>query len=131
MEKIIFFDGECGLCNKSVLWIMNKDSSHQFTYASLGGKTASKLLLNKKLKNQLPDSIIYLREGRIFVKSAAILTILKDLGFPFSILGNIGQICPVMIRDFVYDQVAKYRKKILPNACPFPTDKKIEQKFLP
>ena len=103
-QNIIFFDGYCGLCNRFITEIFHLDKKHQFQFAPLQGPTASHLLQN------IPkvDSIVYWKNGNYFIKSAAALEILSDLGGLFSI-ANVFRIVPKILSDMVYDFIARHR----------------------
>jgi len=76
------------------------------------------------------DSIIYLKDDKYFIKSTAVLNILKDLGgFWKTIYAFI--IIPKFIRDFVYDMVAKSRYRVFGKreSCMVPNEK-FESRFL-
>jgi len=105
-QKIIIFDGICGLCNKSVDILIKLDRKKQFLYTSLQGEFIKTLNIEPKI-----DSIIYYEDGDLFYKSTAILKILRSLGGIW-VFANLFYIIPRAIRDFIYDLVAKYRYKI-------------------
>jgi len=105
-QKIIIFDGVCGLCNKSVDILIKLDRKKQFLYTSLQGEFIKTLNIEPKI-----DSIIYYKDGNLFYKSTAILKILRSLGGIW-VFANLFYIIPRAIRDFIYDLVAKYRYKI-------------------
>lgn len=41
---VVFFDGECGLCNRSVRWLMKRDSARILQFAPLQGEVAQRAL---------------------------------------------------------------------------------------
>jgi predicted DCC family thiol-disulfide oxidoreductase YuxK len=106
-QKIIFFDGYCGLCNKSVDWIMTHDSLHIFNFAPLQGKTAEKFNLFKGGSNSL-KTLIYFNGTELTSHSSAVLLITKELPNPWKLL-YIFIIIPSPIRDFFYKIISKYR----------------------
>lgn len=124
--KIVFFDGECGLCHGVVRNLLRLDKKKQLKFASLKGETA-KIYLNHQ---DLPcDTVVYVCEGRLLKKSDAILRILIDfkgvyLGFALLFL------IPRWFRDFLYDLVARNRYRFCKGACSL---HKLEQnvQFLP
>ena len=103
-QNIIFFDGYCGLCNRFISEIFLRDKNHLFRFAPLQGPTASQLL------QDVPkvDSIIYWKNGNYFIKSAAALEILNDLGGMFK-FANVFRLVPKFLSDRVYDFVARHR----------------------
>ena len=60
-RHIVFYDGECGLCQRSVQWLLNRDKKKILFYAPLQGETAKELLTSIEFPEGL-DSIIYLQE---------------------------------------------------------------------
>jgi len=105
-ERIVFFDGVCGLCNQSVDFLLPKDKNNRLHFAALQGKTAERLLSQSERREL--NSIVYWKESGTLNRSTAVLTLLKDMGGPWSVL-SVFLIVPRPVRDFVYDQVAKYR----------------------
>ncbi len=106
MQKVIFFDGACGLCNTSIEMLIRLDKHKTFKYTSLQGEYVKTLDIEEEL-----DSIIFDEEGMLYYKSTAILRILRSLGGVW-VLSNIFYIIPRFLRDFIYDVIAKYRYKL-------------------
>ena len=105
-QKIIIFDGICALCNSSITILMHLDTKKRFRYSSLQGEFVKTLDIEPDI-----DSIIFYDDGVFYYKSTAILKILESLGRPW-VLIKIFYIIPRVIRDFIYDIIAKYRYKI-------------------
>ena len=57
-EKIIIFDGICGLCNKSIDILMKLDTQKIFQYTSLQGEFVKTLDIKPEI-----DSIIFYEDG--------------------------------------------------------------------
>lgn len=106
MNKIIIFDGVCALCNSSVNILIKLDKQKLFQYTSLQGKFVQTLEITPNI-----DSIIFYDDGTLYYKSTAILKILNALGGIW-IFTNVFYIIPRVIRDYIYDVIAKYRYKI-------------------
>jgi predicted DCC family thiol-disulfide oxidoreductase YuxK len=120
-DNVIFFDGYCGLCNKSVDWIIQKDSEHKFRFSPLQGEL--KLRLEESgLHFPQSDSIIMVSKNKILEKSTAALRIAKELPFPWKLL-SVFSIFPRVIRDYVYDYIARNRFKWFGKSetCRIPT----------
>lgn len=117
-ERIIVFDGICGLCNKSIDLLIKLDTQKHFRYTSIQGEFVKTLDIEPDI-----DSIIFYENGILYYKSTAILKILRSLGGIW-VISNVFYLIPKVIRDFIYDVIAKYRYKIfgkmescrLPNA---------------
>ena len=128
-ERIIFFDGVCGLCNRFVDHLLHADRSGRFMFAPLQGVTA-KLKLPSGLADAL-NSVVYLREGSVLQRSDAALRILIDLG-GWRRVHRIWFVFPRALRDAVYDWVARNRYKWFRKraACRVPTPKE-RSRFMP
>ena len=103
-KKIIFFDGECNLCEYFINYIFSRDKIKQFFYAPLQGPTSKKLLENEDLENL--KSIIFLEEGIKFKKSKAIAKIMQ-LIYPKTT--RIFQFLPYSFYNIFYKWIAKKR----------------------
>jgi predicted DCC family thiol-disulfide oxidoreductase YuxK len=109
MERIILFDGVCNLCNKSVQFIIKRDSAGSFKFASLQGETGQFLLKRYGLKNDL-NSFILIENNKGYLKSSAALRVCSKLGSTWPLL-SVFRLLPPFFRDFLYDIVAKNRYK--------------------
>ena len=116
---IVFFDGVCNLCNKSVDFLIKADRKRVLKYAPL--QSAKKTLKSK-------DSIVFLSEGQEYQKSKAILKILSKLGGFYKFIGAVFSIIPSFILDVFYDLIAKNRYKIFgrKDNCRLPTKEELE-----
>ncbi len=128
-ERIIFFDGVCGLCNRFVDRLLRIDRGGVFRFAPLQGSTA-----HDRLPIGLADalsSVVYLREGVVLTRSTAALRILIDLG-GWRTLHRLWFIFPRALRDAVYDWVALNRYKWFGKreVCRLPTQEE-RARFLP
>ena len=109
-ERIILFDGICNLCNGFVQWMIRRDTNGRFKFGALQGNAAQRLLDGKDVHPMDLGTVLYVKNGRVLERSAAVLTILKDLGGPWSLLyGFI--VLPPLLRDAAYRWVARNRYK--------------------
>ena len=76
------------------------------------------------------DSIILIKSDVIYIKSSAVLEILKDMPIGWRIF-RIGIILPKVIRDYLYDLVARHRYRIFgkKDECQIPS-KDVQDRFL-
>lgn len=110
MERVLFFDGYCSLCNSAVDTLMRWDRSGRLKYASLQGETASRLLSPSiRGTGTDPQSVIYFREGLIFERSSAIVHVLDDIGGVYKFLAWAIWVFPAPLRDLVYCWIARAR----------------------
>jgi len=107
-DKIIFFDGECVLCNSSVDFLLKKDRKKKLKFASLQSELASDMLHKVQYDPSIGDTIIFYDEGRLLIKSTAVLNIAAYLGFPWRAFA-VFLIIPRSWRDYFYDIIARKR----------------------
>jgi predicted DCC family thiol-disulfide oxidoreductase YuxK len=119
-DRIVFFDGVCGLCNKTVDFLIRTDHEKKLRYAPLQGYTAKRLLTKIQIENL--DSVVYYRDGKYLVSSTAVLRLLLDVGGLWKIL-SIFLILPAFVRNAVYFFIAKRRYNWFgkSDACRIPT----------
>lgn len=131
--KILFFDGYCTLCNNLIDWLIRHDKRHVLQFSSLQGETAKTYLPSayRVSEGQDVDTILYLREGKIYSRTRAVLHVLKDLGLPWA-FASVFLILPSFSLDWGYRIVAKYRYKMFgkKETCRIPT-KEEREKILP
>jgi predicted DCC family thiol-disulfide oxidoreductase YuxK len=60
---------------------------------------------------ELPDSIVYLEDGKVYLYSEAVIKIFKALGGPFKLI-LILYVIPKSGRDLIYKWIAKNRFRI-------------------
>jgi predicted DCC family thiol-disulfide oxidoreductase YuxK len=129
-SQIILFDGVCNLCNTAVQFIISHDSEGHFFFAALQSEAGQEILDKFNLSKTEFNSFIYVREGKVYQRSRAALSVLKDLGSWWKIL-YVFIVIPYPLRDLIYDMVAKYRYKIFGKraSCMIPTPD-LQKKFL-
>lgn len=120
MEKhpVVFYDGVCGLCDRSIQFIIQRDRQRVFRYAALQSDIARKTLG----QSITFDSFILFENGVAYDRSTAALKVLKKLGGLWSLL-YIFIIIPPIIRNAVYDFVARNRYEWFGKfeSCKIPT----------
>lgn len=128
-SHIVFYDGDCGLCNRSVQFLIKKDKEHILYYAPLQGKTALELL-PQTYTSEL-NTIVYYHQGILFTKSDAILIVLQQLSlFKYSIYTLVSYL-PLFFRNSIYDIVACYRKQFFFNRSCAVFSEQERRYFLP
>lgn len=104
-QPIIFYDGLCGLCDKSVQFVLKHDKLKLFRFATLQSDFAY-----NTIGQQQTDSFVLLDRNKIYLESTAALLTLKKLGGPWRLLA-VFLIVPPFIRNAVYRFVARNRYK--------------------
>lgn len=109
-KPILFFDGECNLCNGAVDFIVRMDKKRDFYIASLQGETAQTKLKADDLREL--KSIVLLKDDKLYYKSSAVFQMIFLLGGFFWIFAPFW-IVPRFFTNWVYDFVALTRYRIL------------------
>ena len=130
MDNIIFFDGVCNLCNKSINRLIKNDVKKKFKFASLQSDFAMSFVPDQMINHKNLDTILLYKKGQFYDRSNAVLNICKALGGGFNLF-LIGYIVPRFIRDAMYRLVANNRYKWFgkEDQCMVPTDD-LKDRFL-
>ena len=78
----MFYDGVCGLCDRSVQVIIKHDRKRVFRYAALQSN-AARQLLGEPIAF---DSFILFENGNIYTRSTAALRVVRKMGGIWSLL---------------------------------------------
>ncbi len=132
-RDVLFYDGSCALCHGAVVFVAARDPHHRFAFAPLEGETAV-ATLDADTRRTLPDSIVVRSHaGEVLVKSDAVLYVLNRIGGGWRVCGTVGGLVPRLVRDGVYDAVARVRYRTFGrthDVCPMvPPDQRA--RFLP
>ena len=117
-KDVLFVNGQCLLCNWFVVWILKHNKKQSIIITSYQGRIAKSLLnenINKEFKEVISkvDSVAVLTaDGRLLLKSEAILKILFLMGSFWKNLAIILKCIPVGLRDAFYLVVVKNRFKL-------------------
>lgn len=130
VNKVVFFDGVCNLCNASVQFIIENDKENIFKFASLQSDFGQKTLLKNNLDLKSFNSFIYLENNQLYFESTAALKVAKQLSFPISLM-YVFIIVPPFIRNGIYKFIANNRYKWFgkQTSCWMPTPD-LKEKFI-
>jgi predicted DCC family thiol-disulfide oxidoreductase YuxK len=129
-SPVLFYDGVCNLCNRSVRWVIRRDRLKVFRFASLQSSSAARMLPPGLAGSGVPATVILLDGTEVLTKSDVWLRTVRRLGAPWSWLAVLG-IFPRALRNGVYDFIAarRYRWFGKLDQCPLP-DPKLRDRFL-
>jgi len=123
-HPIVLFDGVCNLCAASVQFIIDRDPTGVFRFASLQSPEGQRLLTARghALPKADPESVLLIEGARVFERSDAALRIAKRLRGPVR-LAAVLLALPHALRDPAYRFVAKRRYRWFgkADACRLPT----------
>ena len=110
-KNTILFDSKCNLCSKSVKKVMKLDKNKIFKFISNNSDYGKELINEFNLNSMTTETIIlFTSEKEFLIKSDAAISIITRLNIIFKVF-NILLVIPKVIRDKVYDYVAKNRYK--------------------
>lgn len=120
VDKIVFYDGDCGFCNRSVAFVLKYDKTKSICFASIQSKFTENLFAERGFEK--PDlSTFYFLEGEILLsKSKAAIRLANYMRFPQNLI-KVTWIIPHVIRDLFYDFIAKRRQKLAKGYCVMPS----------
>jgi predicted DCC family thiol-disulfide oxidoreductase YuxK len=121
---ILFFDGECGLCARSVRWVLRHDRARRFrfaplqgsTFAAIQGRTIAALRGSTiaPLQGGAPSelsSMVVIDERGTHRESGAVRAVCRQLGGVWGALAVCSSIVPRPIGDRMYRFVARRRHR--------------------
>jgi predicted DCC family thiol-disulfide oxidoreductase YuxK len=131
-KPVVLFDGVCNFCNKSVIYVSKIDKRRKIFFASLQSECGKEILnkMNVKIKEDEYESVIFIRDEKLYKKSRAVLEILRESGGIWKFF-YVFRIIPSFISDFFYDLIAKNRYRLFgkKESCMIPSAE-IKRQFL-
>ena len=120
-HAVMLYDGVCNLCNGSVAFVLKRDRSHLFRFASLQSDVAHHMLDHFGIVAQL-DTIYLIEGNRVYDRSSAALRMLQRLGFPWAGMA-LFLLVPKPLRDAGYNFIGRRRYRWFGHAdhCQRPT----------
>jgi predicted DCC family thiol-disulfide oxidoreductase YuxK len=111
--RIVLYDGVCGLCNKSVQWIVAHDPDGVLRYATLQGEIAARLRARHPEIPEELSTVVFVEDGRVHLRSRAFMHIAKHLrGATAGLCAVTRYFVPAFIADLAYRVVAALRYRI-------------------
>ena len=124
---VIFYDGVCGLCDRTVRFVLRRDHAGRFRFATLQSDYAAAALARHGRDATDLDSVCLLLDPdgpgeRLLAKSDAVLAILDGLGGVWR-LAAAARWLPRGWRDAAYDALARRRYRWFGrfDQCPIPS----------
>lgn len=131
-RPVLYFDGVCNLCNRSVQFVIRHDRKKRFLFAALQSPAGQQIQEKiKEERGKVPDSLVLSWKGKIYTESDAALHAARLLG-GFTGLLAVFLVLPRFIRDPLYRFIARNRYRWFgrKDACMVPTPE-LKSRFLP
>lgn len=118
---VVLYDGECGLCNRSVKFLIKRDGG-QLYYAPLQGETAAAL---REQHPEIPatlESVVLVDGDKVRLRSKAFFYVAKYLTRPWR-WGYWFRWMPAFLLDLGYRFIARIRYRVWGkyDTCQLPT----------
>lgn len=130
----LFFDGECGLCNAVVRFLLREDDRAVLRFAPLQGRTGQRTLKRFRLPTQDFDSILFLPDldgERRHLRTRGVIGVLDVVGGVWRLVAWAMWLVPAPLRDLAYKLVARTRYAIFGAYAPSPLpDPRWEARFV-
>ena len=111
LKNTILFDSKCNLCSKTVKRVMKLDKNKLFTFISNNSEYGKNIIKKNNLNFITTETIVlFTTEEEFLIKSDAAISIAIKLN-PLFVIFKLLFVIPKVIRDKVYDYVAKNRYK--------------------
>ena len=124
-RDVLLLDGDCGLCHRLARFMDPKLAPGiDIAYRPIESEEAQNLIATFPKWQQQSDTVYLFRDGRSYVRSAAVIRCLLYMIWCWRMWFLILWIIPLPIRDMVYRFVAEYRHRIFkkPEVCTFRID---------
>ena len=103
-NDILYYDGDCNLCNRTVKWVAKHDKGHNIALVPLRSDEAQ-----KALQHLTPgDTVVYYKNNIFYTRSDAALQLVRSIGGIWRVF-LIFRWVPLPIRNRVYDLIAAKR----------------------
>lgn len=118
--QIVFYDGDCGFCNRSVAFILKNDKTRSIKFAAIQSDFTNMLFRDKGWPAPDLSTFYFYENAGIFEKSTGALKVAKYLKFPYTLMLAFW-IIPPFIRNYVYNVIAKRRRNLSKDYCVMPS----------
>ena len=83
-RHILFYDGTCGICSRSIRFILKNESDERLNFAALQSDFSSEFLRNFDIESSNLTTLYFYSNGVIYSKSRALFALLPFLKWYYS-----------------------------------------------
>ncbi len=127
-RDVLLYDGECGLCQFTVRWMLRHDPGGRLLFAAQQTAVADEVFQRHSFDKEQVNSAVFVSgfaspQEKLAVRSDAILGALRALGGGWAVLAAVARIVPRGLRDAGYRWLARNRIRLFGKAdtCAIPT----------
>jgi predicted DCC family thiol-disulfide oxidoreductase YuxK len=121
VPPILLYDGVCGLCARSVRFILRHERAPVIQFAPLQGETAAALrATHPEIPTEL-STVVLVEGDRVYLRSKAFIHVARHLRAPWRWVYAFRWF-PAFLADLVYAVVARLRYRVFgkTDACELP-----------
>lgn len=121
-SDVLVLDGDCGLCNNFALFVRPRmQDGAALAFIGQNSERGALVLASLPAEQQQMDTIVLVRGGRSFVRSAAVVRTSLYMAWPWRALAALVWLLPLPLRDLAYRFIARNRKRwwAPPETCAF------------
>ena len=116
-RPVLLFDGECGLCQALVRWMIRHDRRGVLLFAPLQGRTGQAFMQSRGLDRVDFDSLVFIVDlawsgSGFHLRSAGALAALNELGGVSRRLARLLRWVPQAWLDLIYRLVGRLRCRL-------------------
>ena len=89
VDSAVIFDGMCNLCAHSVTFILGHERDHVIRFAAIQSPAGCALLRKLDFDPKDVKTFVFVKNGRVFIRSDAALEIARHLRLPWRMLGVV------------------------------------------
>ena len=126
-STLLLYDGQCGLCDRLVRFLVSRDSAGRIRFAALQLPASRELLLANGRDPDDLDTVCVVADWkapnqRLLVRSRAVAHAVAQLGGGWRWLALALSIVPRPVADLAYGLVARIRYRVFGryDECPLP-----------
>jgi predicted DCC family thiol-disulfide oxidoreductase YuxK len=116
---IFLYDGECGFCNSTVIFLLDNTAADRLAFCALQTDYPYALCREHGVEHVDLSTAYFFDGAKIHMRSSAVLRAISLCNAPASFLA-VGFFIPKFIRDYCYSVISRFRKHIPrlgKNAC--------------
>lgn len=106
-NHVVLYDGECGMCNFVVQWLIREDRKQMMRFAPQQGNW----VIDHFPEATSWNAVGYVRDEQLHIGFRAVQWMLIDLGGYWKVAGQVLQWIPAWIGNPVYRLIANHRKR--------------------
>jgi predicted DCC family thiol-disulfide oxidoreductase YuxK len=124
-RPVLLYDGECGLCNALVRFVLKHDQRGVLLFSALQGKTGQAFLKNRCLDTRDFDSLVFIEDvqrvdAAFYRRTSGALRAMAEMGGGWRKLARMLAIVPTSWGDVIYNVVARTRYRMFGRYRPTP-----------